>query len=126
MTDKVTTSKQTLTVGQLITWLSWVAMIIVVIIALSNWESFIRLRFFDYHFSVSLGLLLVISLIAGSFAGVSDYLTLNRGARLNQIEERWQTQDAKLTASLTSDREKQLEAKISTLETALEKALKKP
>ncbi len=125
MADKVSGTKQPLTIGQLVTWLSWVAMIVLVFVALSNWESLIRLHIFDYHFSVSLGLILIISLVAGSFAGISDYLTLNRGARHSQIQEKWQTQDAKLAASITSDREKQLEAKISTLETALEKALKK-
>ncbi len=51
---------------------------------------------------------------------------MNRGARLTQIQGQWQDQDAKLAANLTSDREKQLEAKIATLEAALEKALKKP
>jgi hypothetical protein len=125
MTDKIADTKTSLTFGQLVTWLSWVAMIILVIIALSNWESLIHLRLFDYRFSVSFGFILIVSLVAGSFAGISDYMALNRGARGNQIQERWQAQDVKLAASLTSDREKQLEAKISTLEAALEKALKK-
>jgi len=125
MADKVSGTKPPFTIGQLITWLSWVAMILLVIVALSNWESFIHLRLFDYRFSISFGLILVIALIAGSFAGVSDYLTLNRDVRRNQIQEKWQAQDAKLVADITSDREKQLEAKINTLEAALEKALKK-
>lgn len=37
----------------------------------------------------------------------------------------WQTQDAKLAGQVQSDREKQLEAKIKTLEVALDKALQK-
>lgn len=37
----------------------------------------------------------------------------------------WQTQDAKLAAQIQSDREKQLEAKVQTLETALSKALQR-
>jgi uncharacterized integral membrane protein len=41
--------------------------------------------------------------------------------RLNE----WQQQDAKLSVQVQSDREKQLEAKIATLETALQKALKR-
>ena len=124
MTDK-TSEKSPLTFGQLITWLSWVAMIIIVFIALCNWETMLRIRLFDYHISVSLGLMLIISIISGTFAGIADLLSLNRGGKQAQIQERWQTQDAKLAANLTSDREKQLEAKISTLEVALEKALKK-
>jgi hypothetical protein len=37
----------------------------------------------------------------------------------------WQVQDVKLMAQIKSDRENQLEAKIATLESALNKALKK-
>jgi hypothetical protein len=37
----------------------------------------------------------------------------------------WQVQDVKLVAEIKSDRENQLEAKIATLESALNKALKK-
>lgn len=125
MTDKITSKKSDITLGQLVIWLSWVAMIILVLIALCNWESVIRLRIFDYTFSISFGLILIIALVAGSCAGISDYLSLNSGAKQSQIQERWQAQDAKLAGNITSDREKQLEAKISTLETALEKALKK-
>jgi len=125
MTDKNPGTKPSLTLGQLVNWLSLAAMVVLVFIALSNWETLIHLRLFNYGFSISLGLMLIVSLVAGSFAGISDYLTLNRGAKQNQIQQRWQAQDVKLAASLTSDREKQLEAKISTLEAALDKALKK-
>jgi hypothetical protein len=37
----------------------------------------------------------------------------------------WQAQDAKLAVEIQSDKEKQLEAKIATLEAALNSALKK-
>jgi len=37
----------------------------------------------------------------------------------------WQAQDAKLAVEIQSDKEKQLEAKIATLETALSAALKR-
>ena len=37
----------------------------------------------------------------------------------------WQTQDNKLAGQVQSDKEKQLEAKIATLEAALQRALKK-
>ena len=39
--------------------------------------------------------------------------------------EKWQNQDAKLLVEVQSDKEKQLEAKIATLEAALKRALKK-
>lgn len=124
MTDKPVSKKQPLTLGQLITWLCLLAMAIMVLIALSNWQH-VHLRLFNYEFSVSFGLMVIISLVAGSFAGIADYLSLNKRAKQSQIQEQWQAQDVKLVANLTSDREKQLEAKIATLETALQKALKK-
>lgn len=38
---------------------------------------------------------------------------------------KWEAEDQKLLTQVQTDREKQLEAKIATLETALQKALKK-
>lgn len=124
MTDKTISNKQPPTLGQLVTWICLLAMAVMVLIALSNWQH-VHVHLFNYTFSVPFGLMVIISLIAGSFAGIADYLSLNRRSRQNQIQEQWQAQDVKLVASMTSDREKQLEAKIATLETALEKALKK-
>ena len=46
-------------------------------------------------------------------------------AKTSQTQLEWKAQDAKLMASIASDKEKQLEAKIATLEAALKTALKK-
>ena len=43
----------------------------------------------------------------------------------SQKQLEWKAQDAKLMATIASDKEKLLEAKIATLETALKAALKK-
>lgn len=50
---------------------------------------------------------------------------ISTGGKSEQIQTQWQNQDAKLVAEIKSDREKQLEAKIATLETALKSALQK-
>jgi hypothetical protein len=69
-------------------------------------------------------------LLAGYLLGVVASLPLVM-ARLHQEKTadrrltEWQVQDAKLAASVQTDREKQLEAKIATLEAALNRALKK-
>ncbi len=124
MTDKTSTPKAPLTLGQLITWLCLIGFAFLVLLALSNWQH-VHLRLFMLTFTVPIGLMIIISLIVGSFAGIADYLSLPRRGKQGEIKQQWQVQDAKLAANIGSDREKQLEAKIATLETALDKALKK-
>ncbi len=124
MTDKNICAKPCPMQNKLVAFIGLFALAFLVLLALSNWQPFIW-QLFGYVFALPAGLLIIVSLIVGFFAGVSDYLSLNRSGKHEQIKSDWQVQDAKLAASITSDREKQLEAKISTLETALEKALKK-
>lgn len=110
--------------SKIITFVGLVALAFLVLIALSNWQPF-SWQLFGYVYALPAGLLIIVSLVVGFFAGISDYLSLNPSKKQEQIKSDWQVQDAKLAASITSDREKQLEAKISTLEIALDKALKK-
>ena len=63
------------------------------------------------------------------FGGIATACLLKMLTR-NPAEEarrlsKWQEQDTKLAAEIKSDREKQLEAKIATLEAALKSSLKK-
>ncbi len=125
MTDKITSAKPGIfQESKLIAFIGLVALGFLVLLALSNWQPF-TWQLFGYVYPLPVGLLVIVSLVVGFFAGVSDYLSLNRTGKQEQIKSDWQVQDAKLAASITSDREKQLEAKISTLESALEKALSK-
>ena len=59
----------------------------------------------------------------GHMAGFKMYA--RREAVQSKTLAAWQKQDAKLVAEVQSDKEKQLEAKIATLEAALQRALKK-
>jgi uncharacterized protein YlxW (UPF0749 family) len=60
-------------------------------------------------------------LIPLSILGIRHQQNINSSKHLAD----WQKQDAKLASEINSDREKQLEAKIATLEAALKSALKK-
>ncbi len=125
MTDKnICASPCVLRSSKFVAFIGLIAFAFLVLLALSNWQP-TMLQLFGSAFTLPLGAVVILSLVIGFLAGVSDYLSMRRGAKQEQIKSDWQVQDAKLAASITSDREKQLEAKISTLETALEKALRK-
>ena len=74
---------------------------------------------------VPLSFILCASLALGSAIGHSISLVKQVKTQEEKRKLEWQAQDAKLAAEVKSDREKQLEAKIATLETALQRALKK-
>ncbi|GEM_PF-519318 len=76
-------------------------------------------------FSCPLAAVIVLAVVAGLLSGVSASRLLPSQARQERQLAEWQAADAKLAASVQSDREKQLEAKIATLETALKQALGK-
>jgi len=94
----------------------------------------VALIYLNWHVStfsvgVDTGLPVAIGFVCTWILGVLGGCALvfaNDKTELNQQKQlEWQAQDVKLMASVTSDREKQLEAKISTLEVALKTALKK-
>lgn len=74
---------------------------------------------------VPLGMLIFAGLSIGALTGLSVSQMHASQVRKEARRLEWEAQDVKLAASLKSDREKQLEAKIATLETALKQALKK-
>jgi membrane protein DedA with SNARE-associated domain len=76
--------------------------------------------------ALSVGAVLSIGYLVGLFAGTGLFLASERSKQKeNKQLQQWQHQDAKLVAEVQTDREKQLEAKIATLEAALQRALKK-
>jgi len=78
---------------------------------------------------LSTGMSLALGFVFAWIMGVAGGLALvaaNDKSALNQEKKlAWEAQDAKLMASVASDKEKQLEAKITTLEAALKTALKR-
>ena len=92
---------------------------------LPNWQ-ITNLSAFANTFQIPLAAINLVCLASGCIVGFSLNFALSRGKVSNQRKlEEWQAQDAKLAASLVSDKEKQLEAKIATLETALKNSLKR-
>jgi len=77
-------------------------------------------------YALTTGALLLAGLVAGLLSG-SSLLGLKAAQTQNNQQklEQWEAQDNKLRNEVRSDREKQLESKIATLETALKAALKK-
>lgn len=78
-------------------------------------------------FTWSSGLLVLFSYIIGAMVGTTSLLPYVKGRQEENVAKlkEWQEQDAKLALEVQSDKEKQLEAKIATLEAALKQALKK-
>lgn len=88
--------------------------------------SSVALSVFGASLSLPVGLLLGFAYLLGVFFTL-PLLTIRAAseAASQQRLAEWQQQDNKLALQVQTDREKQLEAKIATLETALQKALKR-
>lgn len=103
---------------------STVASLFLIFVSLANLQPVAVTAFGGQHLS-PLGLLLFSALSAGLLSGLSVARLPGSAGRIEQRKAEWEAQDVKLAAEVKSDREKQLEAKIATLETALKQALKK-
>jgi uncharacterized integral membrane protein len=92
-------------------------------VAFTNMQSQ-PINLFGSSQSLPEGLLAIIGLIAG-IVSVLIWPRKLKPLITEAKQQEWQAQDVKLAAEIKSDREKQLESKIATLETALKAALKK-
>lgn len=79
------------------------------------------------EFGTSPGLLVLTAYAMGVLLGTLSMIPFAGGKHEENVArlKEWQNQDAKLAVEVQSDKEKQLEAKIATLEAALKAALKK-
>jgi hypothetical protein len=95
------------------------------IISAQNWQA-VPLSLVGSAVNIPLGALPLVGIAAGAMLVSGAWLSRKAKVETSKaIQTEWQAQDAKLVASVKSDREKQLEAKIATLESALKQALKK-
>lgn len=84
------------------------------------------LIFFGITMKVSSGIAFFVGYLLCLAATLISARLACAGEKANEKRiEQWQSQDAKLALEVQSDKEKQLEAKIATLEAALQRALKK-
>lgn len=80
---------------------------------------------FGSSLNVPLGAVSASTFVLGALAASSLLKMQVKQVQVDQKLLEWQSQDAKLAVEVESDRVKQLEAKIATLEAALDSALKR-
>ena len=124
MSEKLTDSARKNYAQPLVLALSIGLLLLILALVLPNWQN-ATLHAFSATIEVPLAALNLVCLLVGCLAGASFSFVARRKTRNVEVKREWQTQDAKLAASIMSDKEKQLEAKIATLEAALKTALKK-
>lgn len=100
------------------------ATISTVIFAVMNTGN-VAITFPGIHCDAPLALLALKFYFLGLVSALCVWKIRSKELKVEAKQLQWQAQDAKLQAEIRSDREKQLEAKIATLETALNAALKK-
>jgi uncharacterized integral membrane protein len=98
---------------------------IVIALAVTNTAG-VTVSIFGAHLAATVGGALIAGFVLGCLATQSllisgVYAKHESAKRLTE----WEAQDQKLLQQVQTDREKQLEAKIATLEAALQRALKK-
>jgi uncharacterized integral membrane protein len=104
---------------------SCILLVATVVVAVQNGSS-VPLSLFGAALSAPLGVLLAVFFVAGMIAPLALWsIRTTKEMVSDKTQLEWQKQDAKLITEIESDRVKQLEAKIETLETALKSALKK-
>lgn len=104
--------------------ISIVAIALAVAIAGQNCQ-IVNLKFFGSQMPLSFCVIGFAMFALGSLTMLPALLSRAKEAKSEQIQVGWQQQDEKLKGELTNDKIKNLEAKIQTLEVALEKSLKK-
>jgi len=99
--------------------------LLVIALAMTNQQQ-VPVSLFGHPQQISECFLMLAGIVGGALAGVATgSIFLGRAKTQGQKLNQWQVQDAKLIAQVKSDREKQLEAKIATLESALKAALRR-
>lgn len=105
--------------------LTAVVFILIGILSFQNMEA-VSFQLFGAKNSMPLACLLSSSFILGLIPGIGFmFFRKQKKVVAKAIEEKWDKDDEKLAKEIGSDKVKQLEAKIETLETALKAALAK-
>ncbi len=102
----------------------WIVFVLTAIFALTNSQP-VPVALFGAQHQAPLAAAILGPMIVGALAGYALELAKRPKIHSEKRQLEWAAQDAKLMAEVKSDREKQLEAKIATLETALKQALAK-
>ncbi len=99
--------------------------LVVLVVCVLNGAS-AAVNLFGQSVTAPLGVFLFATFALGYFSSLSLWSIKMSKSRISDVKMvQWEKQDEKLEKEIRSDREKQLEAKIETLETALRAALQK-
>lgn len=101
--------------------------VIMVLLVLQN-SNTVTLSIFGTGATLSNGAMAAVFFLFGLATGICAMLPFLKNVRREASDKlkEWQAQDHKLLTDIQSDKEKQLEAKIQTLEVALKQALNRP
>ncbi|MDR3614566.1 MAG: hypothetical protein P4L53_13480 [Candidatus Obscuribacterales bacterium] len=91
----------------------------------SNFSFPIVFNMLSTQISAPLGVVIIGAWAAGFALAAAWREAIPKIRPSEKVLDSWQAQDVKLVAEIQSDKEKQLESKIATLEVALKQALKK-
>jgi len=85
----------------------------------------INIPLFGVEFPSTPSLMVFITYVCGAIIGAGSVVPFVESQQKDSVAKlrEWKDQDAKLALEVQSDKEKQLEAKIATLESALKQAL---
>ncbi|MBY0358957.1 MAG: hypothetical protein K2W82_13215 [Candidatus Obscuribacterales bacterium] len=113
--------------GKIGFFIIYIVGIVLAFVCFAGNQTELNLQIASFNTSASAASALIGSYIIGSLVGVAAMYMFISGKADKDIAKLkdWQKQDQKLLKEVQSDKEKQLEAKIATLETALKQALKK-
>ncbi|MBX9572487.1 MAG: hypothetical protein K2X77_26565 [Candidatus Obscuribacterales bacterium] len=95
------------------------------IVLLSNNSQIVPFHIFTAELSIGIGVLVLMFYAIGALFGFLYPIVAGKQEQNIAKLKEWQEQDQKLAIEVQKDKEKQLEAKIATLEAALKQALKK-
>jgi|GEM_PF-847976 len=102
------------------------ALCVVGMIVLSTFNTAVApMYFFGRHLNLPLYVFLLKGYAAGALTVYCIWRMQRKETKIEQKKLEWKTEDAKLQTEIQSDKVHQLELQVKTLETALDKALKR-
>jgi uncharacterized integral membrane protein len=88
-------------------------------------QASVPMKFFSFHVEAPMYLLVIKCYVLGALSSCCVFWMRRKDTKVEQKKLEWKTEDAKLQTEIQSDKVHQLELQVKTLESALDKALKR-
>jgi uncharacterized integral membrane protein len=85
----------------------------------------VPIKLFSLHIDLPMSVIIAKCYLFGILTGFCVFLMRRKETKIEQKKLEWKTEDAKLQTEIQSDKVHQLELQVKTLESALDKALKR-